>query len=370
MSKLFQEMQVGPVRLGHRVVMAPLTRYRCDDDMVPLPMVREYYEQRASTPGTLLISEATIISREAVASRNVPGIFTEAQIAGWKGVTDAVHAKGCFLYCQLWHQGRAGNPEVHREQGTELLSASAIPIDAARATPAAMTEADIAAVVAQYAAAARNALRAGFDGVELHAANGYLIDQFLQDVSNARADGWGGSAERRARFAVAVTRAVAAAAGGPARVAVRLSPFSDFQGMGMADPYAQFAQVARALRPLGLAYLHVVEPRISGNAAADCGAGHAVDFLVKLWDNRSPVLLAGGYTAETARRAVDEKWRDYDVAVVFGRYFISTPDLVFRLKEGIPFEEYDRDTFYTPKKAEGYLDCPFSKEFLARQGQS
>ncbi|GAP85275.2 putative NADPH2 dehydrogenase [Rosellinia necatrix] len=352
--------------LNHRVAMAPLTRYRCDDDWVPLPMVKDYYEQRAAVPGTLLITEATFISRAAVCRYNVPGLYSEAQIARWREVTDAVHAKGSYIYCQMWHLGRAGWPEVHAAMGTRLKSSSAVRIEAedARGVPEEMTEADIWEIIGDFATAARNAMAAGFDGVELHGANGYLIDQFTQDNCNRRTDGWGGSIEKRARFAVEAARAVVAAIGAD-RVAIRLSPFSDFQSMGMADPYPQFEHLVRRLKPLGLAYLHLVQPRISGATDGDCGAGDSLDSLVRLWGNQSPVVLAGGFRPREAAHTVDEAWPDRDIIVAFGRYFISNPDLVFRLREGIPLTDYDRATFYTPKKAEGYIDFPTSELYRA-----
>ncbi|KAI0799157.1 NADH:flavin oxidoreductase/NADH oxidase [Xylaria sp. FL0064] len=368
MSKLFKPVRVGSVILGHRVAMAPLTRYRCDDEWVPLPMAKDYYEQRAAVPGTLLITEATYISRSAVSQDNGPGIYSEAQIARWKEITDAVHKKGSFIYCQLWHLGRAGWPKVHEAMGTKLLSSSAVPINETTGLPEEMTEEDIWEAIGDYAKAAKNAMAAGFDGVELHGANGYLIDQFMQDTCNKRTDAWGGSVENRARFAVEATKAVVNAIGTD-KTAIRLSPFSDFQSMGMKDPYPQFEYLVKQLKPLNLSFLHLVEPRISGNIESECGAGHSLDFLIKLWNNQSPILLAGGYLPESAMRVVDEKWKDFDIVIAFGRYFISNPDLVFRIKEGIEFAAYDRSTFYTHKKAEGYTDIPFSEQYRAAYQQ-
>ncbi|KAI3324633.1 NADH:flavin oxidoreductase/NADH oxidase [Xylariaceae sp. AK1471] len=367
MSKLFKPMRVGSVTLGHRVAMAPLTRYRCDDNWVLLPMAKEYYEQRAVVPGTLLITEATLISRSAISRYNVPGLFNEAQIARWREITDAVHEKGSIIYCQIWHLGRAGRPEIHEAMGTKLKSCSAVRIDETRGMPEEMTEEDIWEVIGDYATAAKNAIAAGFDGVELHGANGYLIDQFTQDNCNKRTDAWGGSVEKRARFAVEATKAVVDAVGAD-KTAIRLSPFSDFQSMGMDDPYPQFEYLVKQLKPLNLAYLHLVEPRISGNKDTDCGAGHDLGFLIGLWDNQSPIILAGGYQPESAFKTIDEMWKDYDIGIAFGRYFISNPDLVFRLNEGIEFTKYDRATFYTPKKAEGYIDFPFSHQYLVKTG--
>ncbi|KAK6086169.1 NADH:flavin oxidoreductase/NADH oxidase [Seiridium cupressi] len=354
MSKLFEPLKVGAAQLKNRCVLAPLTRYRCDDDWVPLPMVKEYYSQRASVPGTLLITEATIISERAVGRRNVPGIWTEAQIAGWKSIVDAVHAKGCFIYCQLWHQGRAGWPDVLQSLGHKLVSSSAVPIDETRAVPEEMTEEEIWQSIGDYAAAAKNAITAGFDGVEIHGANGYLVDQFLQDKCNKREDGWGGSIEKRSRYALEVTKAVVEAVGAD-KTAIRLSPFSDFQGMLMDEPLPTFEYVVRQLKLLKLAYLHLIEARITGNDDSECGGDSDCSSLVKVWDNQSPVLLAGGFKPDNARKAVDETYKEYDVAIVFGRYFISNPDLVFRMKENIELVKYDRAVFYTPKKPEGHF---------------
>ncbi|KAI8955644.1 NADH:flavin oxidoreductase/NADH oxidase [Xylaria longipes] len=369
MPTLFESIRVGSMKLGHRVAMAPLTRYRCDDDWVPLPMVKEYYEQRATVPGTLLITEATFISKSAVCRNNTPGIYSEAQIARWREITDAVHEKGSFIYCQIWHVGRAGWPEVLEAMGSKLKSSSAVRMDEARPLPEEMTEDDIWEVIGDFAKAAKNAMAAGFDGVELHGANGYLIDQFTQDNCNKRTDAWGGGIENRARFAAEATKAVADAIGAD-KTAIRLSPFSDFQSMGMKDPYPQFEFLVEQLKPLNLSYLHLVEPRISGNTDNDCGAGHSLEFLIKLWNNQSPIILAGGFLPKSAVQAVEETWKDFDIVIAFGRYFISNPDLVFRLREGIEFRNYDRSTFYTPKKAEGYIDFPISDQYRAIIGPS
>lgn len=322
--------------------------------------------QRASTPGTLLITEATLISLRAAGRHNVPGIWDASQIAGWREVVDAVHAKDCRIFCQLWHLGRAGFPDVLRSHGHRLLSSSAVAIDATREVPEAMTEDEIRETIADYAAAARNAVeQAGFDGVEIHGANGYLPDQFLQDVCNRRTDRWGGSVENRARFHLEVTRAVVAAVGAD-RVGMRLSPHSEYLGMRMADPLPTFEYLVAELKKFGLAYLHLVEGRISGQSDTDVREGETNTSLVRIWDNSSPVLLAGGFTPESAREVVDSTYRDYDVVVVFGRHFIANPDLVFRLKNGVPLNKYDRPTFYLPKVPRGYIDYPFSQEFATQ----
>lgn len=324
----------------------------------------EHYEQRACVPGTLIISEATLISARAASFPYAPGIWSEAQIAGWRRVTDAVHAKASKIFCQLWHQGRAGYPEHLAKYGGRLLSSSAVPLSPDGPTPSEMSEQDIQDAIDDYVSAAKNAIAAGFDGVEIHGANGYLLDQFLQDTCNKRTDRWGGSIENRARLHIEVTKAIIGAIGAD-KTGLRLSPYSDFQGMLMEDPDPTFRYLTEQLKPLGLAYLHVVEARISGNVDAGCGGQRTVRWIVELWANVSPVLIAGGFTAESAKTAVDETYKDYDVAIVFGRYFVSNPDLVFRIKSGIPLDKYDRSTFYTPQNPKGYIDIPFSQQFLA-----
>ncbi|KAI9849183.1 MAG: Chanoclavine-I aldehyde reductase fgaOx3 [Thelocarpon superellum] len=368
-SRLFEPLRIGNVQLKHRVVMAPLTRYRADDQHVHTPMAIEYYTQRAAVPGTLLITEATFISPRASGYNNVPGIYNQAQIKAWKAITDAVHAKGSFIFCQLWALGRAAKAEIVATEPGNLgvVSASAIPISPDLAVPRALTEPEIHAFIADYASAAKNAIEAGFDGVEIHGANGYLVDQFTQDVSNRREDQWGGSIENRARFGLEVTKAVVAAVG-KERTAIRLSPWSTFQAMKMADPVPQFSYLVRGLQELGLAYLHLVESRIAGSQ--DIEATHSVDFAIDLWGTTSPVLIAGGFQPDSAKRTADEIYKDRDVAVVFGRYFVSNPDLPFRLQQGIDFTPYERPKFYNAKSADGYVTYPFSKEFQKLQAQS
>jgi NADPH2 dehydrogenase len=323
----------------------------------------EYYEQRACVPGTLIISEATVIAKNAVGRRNCPGIWSDAQIASWKDITTAVHNKGCLIYCQLWHQGRSADAEVLESEGYKMLSASAVPMTPQDRTPEAMTEEDIVSAIGDYAQAAKNAIAAGFDGVEIHGANGYLCDQFLQTTCNQRTDGWGGGIDKRARFHLEVTQAVIDAVGAE-RTAMRLSPYSSFGGMLMDDPEPTFEYLLEKLKALHLSYLHLIEARIEGNDDSECGGQKSVDWMVKAWSNTSPVLVAGGFTPETARQAVDEKYKDYDVVIVFGRYFVTNPDLVYRVREGLPLVGYDRSVFYTPKQAKGYIDYPLSQQYL------
>ena len=361
-SKLFEPLQVGPNQLSNRLVMAPLTRFRADDNHVPLPMVKEYYAQRASVPGTLLITEATIINEPAGGYPNVPQIFSDEQIAAWKEIADAVHEKGSFLWLQLWALGRVADQEYKRSTGSgDLVSSSDVPVAEGAPAPRPLTEDEIQEYIQAYASAAANAVKkAGLDGVEIHGANGYLIDQFTQDTANTRTDKWGGSIENRSRFGLEVTKAVVNAVGAE-RTGIRLSPWSSFQGMKMADPIPQFTHLIKELKELKLGYLHLVESRIAGNA--DIEATEKNDSFIELWGKTSPIFLAGGFTSASAQEVV-KQYGDKDVAVVFGRYWISTPDLVFRIKNGIELTPYDRDLFYNAKEVKGYTDYAFSEEFV------
>jgi len=361
-SRLFKPLKLGNMQLKNRIAMAPLTRFRASDEFVPLPMVQEYYAQRASVPGTLLITEATYIHHQNGGYPNVPGIYNQDQIDAWRKVTDAVHEKGSYIYLQLWALGRAANKDFAKKQGFKVTSASNIPIDSEHAEPEPLTISEVKETVQRYAQAAKNAIAAGFDGVEIHSANGYLIDQFIQDHSNQRTDEYGGNVENRSRFVIEVTKAVVDAVGAE-KTGIRLSPWSTFQGMRMKDPIPQFTDVIQKLNKFNLSYLHLVESRISGSA--DVESSDALDFAYESYDG--PILIAGGLRPMSARRLVDEEHKDRDVVAVFGRYFISTPDLVYRVEKGIEFNEYNRDTFYNAKSEGGYIDYPFSPEYLKAQ---
>lgn len=360
-SRLFKPIKMGNLTLHHRIAMCPLTRFRASDDHVPTSSFQEYYSQRASVAGTLLISEGTFISAADGGFANVPGIYNDEQITAWRSVTDAVHAKGGYIFCQLWALGRTAEPEVAEKEGIEFRSSSNIPPDSVRPKPKPLTVSDINETVQNYAQAAKNAIVAGFDGVELHGANGYLIDQFIQDRCNQRTDAYGGSIENRSRFAVQVVQAVCDAIG-PERTGIRFSPWSVYNDMRMNDPISQFTDVIEKLKPFGLAYLHLVESRIAGAQDVQASSTDKLNFAIDIWDR--PLLIAGGYTPETARKLVDEEYPTKDIVVSFGRYFISTPDLPFRIQRGLELNTYNRATFYTPKVAEGYTDYPFSQQFL------
>jgi NADPH2 dehydrogenase len=294
---------------------------------------------------------------------NVPGIYSPAQIRQWREITDAVHKRGSFIYMQLWALGRAAMPDKVKAEGGDYVSSSATPMTPDGAVPRELTESEIKDFVGDYAQAAKNAIEAGFDGVEIHGANGYLVDQFTQDTCNKRTDKYGGSIENRSRFGLEVAKAVVDAIGAD-RTGIRLSPYSKFQAMGMEDPIPQFTHLIKGLKELKLAFLHLVESRINGST--DKSPEDKVELLnwaIDEWGNTSPILLAGGYNAELAKSTVESVYADKDLAIVFGRYFISNPDLAFRVLNNVALEPYDRSTFYKAKSEEGYITYPNSKEF-------
>ncbi|KAB5592695.1 NADH flavin oxidoreductase/NADH oxidase [Ceratobasidium theobromae] len=356
-NKLFSPLQLGEITLGHRVIMAPLTRFRADDNHVHTDLAVEYYAQRASVPGTLLITEATFIAPEAGGFDHVPGIWNDEQIVAWKKVTDAVHDQHSYIYLQLWALGRAAEPKVLAREGLPYVSSSPTPMEEGGPAPRELTKGEIAHYVDLYVQAARNAIKAGFDGVEIHSANGYLLDQFLQDTCNKRTDEYGGSIENRARFTLQVADAVTAAVGAK-KTGLRLSPW----GMRMKDPVPTFSYVVKELakRHTDLAYLHVVEPVVSGDNDAqhahDTGSGQkpaSNDFAREIWGEHT-FLSAGGYNAKSAEEVLNKFGNS---AIVFGRHFIANPDLPVRLRTGVPLTRYDRSTFYTPGP-KGYIDYP------------
>ncbi len=362
MSDLFSPLALGPALLKHRVVMAPLTRMRAGTGQVPSAMNAEYYGQRA-TLGGLIIAEASQVVPEGQGYPNTPGIHSAAQVAGWRGVTDAIHAKGGLAFLQLWHVGRISDPS-HQPGGKLPVGPSAIApagnsIAADWTTPAyiaprAMALAEVQALPAAYAQGARMALEAGFDGVEIHAANGYLLEQFMQPRANQRTDGYGGSIANRLRLALEVTEAVAGAIG-PARVGIRLSPFGIANDSGVDEPMPLYTPLVEALAKLGLAYLHLIEPRAAG-AGKGLPEREGQPLNTALFRPLWPGVLmgAGGYDRPRALEAVASGLCDL---VAFGRHFISTPDIVQRLRQDVALNPYDRSTFYGGGAA-GYTDCP------------
>jgi N-ethylmaleimide reductase len=360
---LFSPLQIGPYRLKHRVAMAPLTRMRAEKpSLAPRPLNVEYYAQRA-TEGGLIIAEASPVMATGFGSPGVPGIYTEQQIRGWREVVDAVHARGGVIFLQLWHVGRVSHSSFQPGGGLPVAP-SAVPISAdfktATAdgkvvpyeTPRALETAEIPGVIDAYRQAAKNALEAGFDGVEVHGANGYLIEQFLQSHSNLRTDRYGGSIENRVRFLMEVTEAVVEVWGAD-RVGVRLSPHGVANGSGEADPMPLYTHAVKSLNALGLAYLHFIEPRSSGAGRAEVNHQNVPSAMVlfrPIW--RGTLITAGGFTGEMAEAAIAAGHAD---AIAFGRIFISNPDLPRRLQNGYPLTPYNRATFYGGEAA-GYTD--------------
>ncbi|KAJ6492062.1 NADH:flavin oxidoreductase/NADH oxidase [Mycena sanguinolenta] len=364
-SSLFQPLTIGSFSLQHRVVLAPLTRLKADAKHVPLlPLVKEYYSQRASTPGTLLIAEGNIIAAKAGGFPNMPGIWSPEQIKAWTEVVNEVHAKGSFIFLQLAALGRGAFPEILKAEDPtfSVVSASDIPATKDGEKPRPLTVAEIEEYVGLYVQAAKNTMEAGFDGVEINAATSGLPDQFLQDVSNNRTDAYGGSVENRARFPLEVLKAVAEAVGGK-KIAIRLSPWSPFGGMGMADPVPTFSYIVSEIKRLfpDLAYLHLIEPRIAAGEDVDKSAENAMqsnDFLREIWGDR-PLISAGGFSRESAIELTDKR---KNALVAFGRHFIANPDLPLRFKKNIALHPYDRPTFYLPglDAPTGYTDQPFA----------
>jgi N-ethylmaleimide reductase len=363
MSKLFTPVQVGPITLSHRVVMAPLTRLRSEQPSdVPSDLMVEYYAQRASEGG-LIISEATPVALTGRGYIGAPGIYNDAHIAGWKKITDAVHDKGGKMFMQLWHVGRTAHVDL--TGGATPVSASVTPYEGFAITNKGMVPVspnralniwEIPGIVEEFRKGAERAKAAGFDGVEIHAANGYLIDQFLQDGSNKRSDSYGGPPENRARLLMEVTHAVASV-WNYNRVAVRIAPSGKWNGMSDSNPTATFNYVAKALAPLGLAYLHVVEPRVIGSQEeADGLPPVACANLRKFF--KGAIMAVGGFDGKGAEEIVAKG--DADL-VAFGRHFIANPDLPKRIRLGLPLNSYDRSTFYGGN-ALGYTDYPLYEE--------
>ncbi|KAI0342276.1 NADH:flavin oxidoreductase/NADH oxidase [Trametopsis cervina] len=361
--KLFSPVRVGDVELQHRVVLAPLTRLRARKDHVHHKMAIEHYRQRASVPGTLLITEGTIIAAKAGGYPNVPGIYTQEQIDAWKPIVEAVHEKGSYIYLQLWATGRSAFPNILEEEGPyPYVSASDVHLTERPFPPRALTTEEVKEYVQLFATAASNAVHgAGFDGVEVHGANAYLIDQFTQDVTNKRTDEYGGSIENRARFHLEILEAIVEKIGAE-KTGTRLSPWGKFEEMGMEDPIPQFRYLVQQMseRFPKLAFIHVVEPRVEGAEDREVKQGESNDFIREIWAPR-PIISAGGYDRIHALEVAESKGD----LIAFGRAFIPNPDLPLRLKKNLPLTKYDRSTFYVPESEKGYIDYPFAPENIA-----
>ncbi|KAH8935616.1 hypothetical protein BDL97_17G038200 [Sphagnum fallax] len=360
---LFQPYQLGSFHLSHRVVMAPLTRCR-SYNTIPQPHAALYYSQRA-TPGGLIIAEATGISVTHQGFPHTPGIWTQEQTEAWKPIVKAVHDKGAIFFCQLWHCGRVSH-NAYQPNGAAPISSTTKRVHgklvlpngtdmAEYSTPRAIETKEIPGIVEDFRISARNCIEAGFDGVELHGAHGYLIDQFTKDGINDRTDEYGGSVENRSRFLLEIVAAVAKEIGAH-RLGVRLSPFSHYADASDSDPVSHFTYLIQALQPFNLLYVHCVEPRVKGNT--DIETNESLEPIRKAWKH-STFIAAGGYSRDEANEAVKTGRADL---IVFGRFFVSNPDLPLRFKLHAPLNHYDRNTFYTQDPVIGYTDYPFLSE--------
>ncbi|KAF4029498.1 NADH:flavin oxidoreductase / NADH oxidase family [Phytophthora infestans] len=366
--KLFSPLTLGgenPVQLQHRVVMAPLTRLRTGETGVPTDLVAEYYAQR-STPGGLIIAEATNISPTARGYFGAPGLFTSEQVESWKKVTRAVHAKGGKIFVQLWHTGRVGHP-LNQPNGALPVSSSAVGLEGVNTsavtregrrkyvTPRALETREILGVIADYKRAAENAIAAGFDGVELHGANGYLLEQFLCDGVNKRSDKYGGGIENRARLMFEALDAVLSSLKS-SQVAIRLSPFGVTFGCTDSTPAETYAYVLKKLNALNLAYVHIVEPRGFHFRGPHVPKDGTTPFCRSLY--HGVLMTSSAFDRAEGIKITEDGMAD---CVAYGRPFISNPDFVKRLKAGSPWNPWDRKTFYMPAKGPlslGYTDYP------------
>lgn len=362
-ATLFQPYPLGPLTLANRIVMAPLTRNRAGEGLVPSPLASTYYAQRASAG--LIITEATQVSAQAQGYQDTPGLYTQDQIDGWRTVTDAVHARGGHIFVQLWHVGRISHVDLQPGNAAPV-SASALRAQTKTfvnngfvdvSEPRALDIDELPAIVDDFRQAAANAIAAGFDGVEIHGANGYLLEQFIKDGANQRTDAYGGSVENRARLLLEVTAAVAREIGAD-RTGVRISPVSPANAIStVSDPQPQYDYIVDQLSALGIVYLHVVEGATGGPRDV---APFEFDGLRRRFNGT--YLANNGYDLQLASARVSEGQADL---VAFGRPFISNPDLVERLKRGAALAALNPATLYGGG-AEGYTDYPTLAEAHAQ----
>ncbi|CAO2202828.1 unnamed protein product [Urochloa humidicola] len=350
---LLTSYKMGEFNLAHRVVLAPLTRCRAYGNVPQPAHMSLYYCQRA-TPGGLLISEACAVSETARGCPDVPGLWNDEQVEAWKPIVDAVHAKGAVFFAQLWHAGRASlldwQPNGQAPVSSTDKSTDIYPV------PRRLQTEEIPHIVDDFRIAARNAIRAGFDGVEIHAANGYLFDQFMKDGTNDRDDAYGrGSLENRCRFTAEVVAAVAAEVGAE-RLGIRLSPFTDYLDCSDSDPEALALHVIRRiLNPIGMLYCHMLEPRMRVNP--DDGKLTLPHMLLPFRKAfHGTFIVCGGYDREEGDAAIADGYGDL---VAYGRLFIANPDLPGRFGRNAELNKYDRSTFYTSDPVVGYTDYPF-----------
>lgn len=365
-ANLFTSIELAGLTLRHRIAMAPLTRSRAGQPgNVPTTMNVDYYRQRASAG--LIITEATQISQQGQGYAWTPGIYTPEQVAGWLEVSKAVHEEGGIIFLQLWHVGRVSHPSFQQDGGLPVAP-TAMPVpgktfivdETGRGVwgdipePQELTKSGIEAIIGDYVTAARNAIAAGMDGVEIHAGNGYLLDEFINSNSNHRMDQYGGSKENRARLLLEVTDAISREIGA-SRVGVRLTPMGRFMGMGDDTPEETFGYIAEQLSRRSPAYLHLVEPEIVGTVL-DEHYDPRWDSIMKLLRERfkGPLILAGGFTYEKAQAAIAEGRGD---VIAFGRLFIANPDLPYRLRTGARLNDPDSSTFFGGD-SRGYVDYP------------
>jgi N-ethylmaleimide reductase len=355
-NQLFTPWKLGDLSLSNRIVMAPLTRRRASSGFVANEMMARYYGLRASAG--LIIAEATMVHRTGQGYPDTPGIWSKEQVESWKPVTGIVHEKGGRIYLQLWHVGRYSHPLL-QENGALPVSASAVRIDGVintpegykdHVTPRALKIEEIPEVVDWYAKGARNAIEAGFDGVEIHGANSYLIDQFLQDGVNKRTDSYGGPLENRVRFGLEVVEAVVSEIGNK-KTGIRLSPSNIKNGVSDSDPVATFTYMIEQLNCYDLAFLHLVEPTLPVDHLPQYKK-EVTKYFRQFY--QGTLITCGGYNGEKAIQALAENHADL---VAFGVPFISNPDLVSRIEKDAPFAEADESTFYTGGE-KGYLDYP------------
>jgi N-ethylmaleimide reductase len=354
-QSLFSGYRLGDIELGNRVVMSPMTRSRALAGNVPNPIASTYYVQRASAG--LIITEATQVSPQGVGYIRTPGIHSPEQVAGWKRITDAVHRVGGTIFAQLWHVGRVSHPDFH---DSELpVAPSAIAPDGEVfttngktriVTPRALELHEIPAIVRQFERAAQNAKAAGFDGVELHGANGYLLDQFLRDGANKRRDAYGGTIQNRARFPLEVVEAVAGV-WRASRVGYKISPNGTVYSMSDSDPLKTFSYLATELNRLGLGYLHVTEP-VSGPASPRPNIVRALPVLREIFDGT--LIANGGYDERTGNAAIANGEANL---IAFGVPFLANPDLPLRYRKRAPLNQPDVTTFYAGEE-KGYIDYP------------
>jgi N-ethylmaleimide reductase len=355
---LLSPVKVGAYELPNRIVMAPLTRNRAGAGNVPQSLNAVYYEQRASAG--LIITEATQISPQGVGYPATPGIHSQEQVEGWKLVTNAVHERGGKVFLQLWHVGRISHPSLQPDGALPVAPSAIAPAGEASTyegqkpfvTPRALETAEIPGIVEDYRRAAQNALAAGFDGVEIHSANGYLLDQFLQDGTNHRTDQYGGSVENRTRLLLEVTEAVTGVWGGD-RVGIRLSPSGTFNDMHDSDPQTLFDYVVGALNRFGLAYLHLVEPRIPGFGSEETDRPDLPSSHFRSIFNGT-IISAGGHDRESGNELLAAGTADL---IAYGRLYIANPDLPERFAAKAPLNTPDRSTFYGGDER-GYVDYP------------